>query len=99
MMSPRPAWSFISNHGAVLALAATCGRITACEMADRLGITERAVRRIVRDLEDGGYLTRERSGRVNHYTVAHDRPLRRQGTDGLCVGDLITLLCGDTDDQ
>jgi hypothetical protein len=47
-----------------------------CEVADRVGITERAVQRIVADREEGGYLSHAREGRRNHYVLHADRPFR-----------------------
>jgi DNA-binding IclR family transcriptional regulator len=46
------------------------------DVADAVGITERAVQRIVSDLEEGGYLTRERTGRRNRYAIHPNMPLR-----------------------
>ena len=82
-------WTFITNHGAVLALVARHGQITAREIADRLSITERSVHRIIGDLESAGYLERNREGRVNWYRVRHDLPLRR---DRIPVGELLRVL-------
>ncbi|MEX2598991.1 MAG: MarR family transcriptional regulator, partial [Dehalococcoidia bacterium] len=68
-------WAFITNHGAVLALVAEHGQITAREIAVRLNITERSVHRIIADLENSGYLERHKEGRANWYRVQHDQPL------------------------
>lgn len=45
-------------------------------IANRVGITERAVQSIIQDLEDAGFVKRERVGRQNHYQVIHDKHLR-----------------------
>jgi predicted ArsR family transcriptional regulator len=89
-------WTFITNHGAVLALVAEHGQITAREIAGRLNITERSVHRIITDLESAGYLERNRDGRANWYRVRHDQPLRRDIRRGVAVGDLLRVL---TDNQ
>ena len=73
---PIPPWTFLSNHGHVLVCVATQPDIRLSEIADRVGIGERAAHRIVHDLVDAGYLTSERVGRRNVYTVHLDRPLR-----------------------
>ncbi len=91
-MSPRPVWTFISNHGAVLAAICQQGEITAREIAEQVGITERAVRRIIRDLEAEGYITKQRVGRTNRYQVNGNKPLRRYGQSQIVVGDLLHLL-------
>ncbi len=69
-------WTFLSNHGHVLLCIAREPGIRLRDVAERVGITERAVYRIVTDLEEAGYLTRSREGRRNRYEVHTDRRLR-----------------------
>ena len=57
MGSPMTEWTFITNHGAVLALITQHGQITAREIAEAVGMTERPVRRIIAELEAAGYLS------------------------------------------
>ena len=71
-----PTWTFLSNHTHVLVCIARDPAVTMREIADQTGITERAVQRIVRDLEDGGYLVRHRRGRRNVYALRPGLPLR-----------------------
>ena len=85
-------WTFITNHGAVLALIGRHGRITARDISTELGITERSVMRIIKDLEAEGYIQREREGRANRYTVNSQAPLRRQETRDIIVGELLGVL-------
>lgn len=91
-----PNWTFITNHGAVLALIAEHGQITAREIASELGITERSVHRIISDLEAEGYITRTRRGRVNQYEVNHDLPLRRIERRDVAVRELLKVLLSDS---
>jgi DNA-binding Lrp family transcriptional regulator len=86
------AWTFITNHGAVLSLIAQNHQITAREIAEILGITERPVRRIIAELEAAGYLCKERVGRVNCYGVNLDLPLRRPEARATMVRDLLQVL-------
>jgi len=86
-----PAWSFITNHGAVLLLIAQRRQITAREIAATLGLTERPVRRIIAELEAGGYLHKQRVGRVNEYEVSLDLPLPQPVSREVVVGDLLRL--------
>ena len=53
-----PSWNFITNHGAVLIIVFQRPKITAREISQQLGITERSVLAIVADLDDAGYITR-----------------------------------------
>jgi len=88
-------WTFITNHGAVLALVGQHERITAREIAGKLGITERSVLRIIKDLEAEGYVRRWREGRANHYQVNLEAPLRRHERRDVVVGELLKVL-GDS---
>lgn len=85
-------WTFITNHGAVLALVADRGQITSREIAASLGVTERTVLRIIADLEDADYVQRFRDGRQNYYKVDSGQPLRREEASHVSVGDLVDLL-------
>lgn len=85
-------WTFVTNHGAVLALVAQHERITAREISMELGITERSVHRIISDLEAEGYIEREREGRFNRYEVNHHLPLRRPESRDVVVGSLLKAL-------
>jgi DNA-binding transcriptional ArsR family regulator len=89
-------WSFVTNHGAVLSLVAQHPKITAREIANLLGITERSVLRIISDLESEGYLERTRDGRTNYYQVNHDLPLRRPELRDTAVGELLRLLMSES---
>lgn len=62
-------WTFLSNHGYVLLCIAREPGLRLRELAQRVGITERAVQRIIADLEQGGYISRAREGRRNRYEV------------------------------
>jgi hypothetical protein len=71
-----PAWTFLTNHAHVLFCLAEDPEVRLRDVAVRVGITERAVQRIVSDLEEAGYVERSRVGRRNSYAVHPDRPLR-----------------------
>lgn len=86
-----PSWSFLSNHGAILVLVGTNPRITAAQIGDQLGITERPVRRIITELETAGYLSRTRLGRSNMYVVNPNLPLPGAAMRELAVGDLLNI--------
>lgn len=74
---PSPAgWTFLTNHAHVLFCIAQDPEVRLRDVATRVGITERAVQRIVTDLEGEGYLEVFKEGRRNRYRVNVDRPLR-----------------------
>jgi DNA-binding Lrp family transcriptional regulator len=64
------------------------------EVALRVGITERAVQRIIAELESGGVIEREKVGRQNHYRILRDKPLRHPIEAHRTIGDLLELLNG-----
>jgi len=74
-------WNFLTNHAHVLLCVWEDPEARVRDIATRVGITERAVQRILQELESDAYLIRERVGRRNRYRVRGDRPLRRPGGD------------------
>jgi DNA-binding MarR family transcriptional regulator len=85
-------WTFLTNHAHVLFCLAQDSEIRLRDVADLVGITERAVQRIVTELEDGGYITRQRNGRRNSYIVHPNRPLRHRIESHRQVKDLLALI-------
>ena len=85
-------WTFLTNHAHVLACLARRPELRLREVAQAVGITERAVQRIVADLRAEGYLVRERRGRRNGYEVRRDRPLRHPVEAHRTIGDLLGAL-------
>jgi DNA-binding MarR family transcriptional regulator len=92
--SPRSAssWTFLSNHAHVLIFIADNGDARLREVADAVGITERAVQMIVADLEDAGVVERTRVGRRNRYRVRLGAPLRHPVEQHCTVGDLLAMV-------
>ena len=85
-------WALIINHGAMLIIVSQRPRITAREMSHQLGITERAVLRIVADLDDADYLSMTREGQTNSYKVNQYLPLPRPMLKGVAMEDLLDAL-------
>jgi hypothetical protein len=93
-----PRWKFLTNHAAVLVCIAHDPGVLLREISGRVGVTERAAHRIVTELADGGYITRERVGRRNRYTIQNELALPDRLTRVNRVGDLLSVLVGDGDD-
>lgn len=72
-------WKFFTNHALVLLAVAADPEILLREIAEAVGITERAAHRIIGDLENGGYITRNRKGRRNYYQVHLEAVLTQPG--------------------
>ena len=92
---PEPAWTFLTNHAHVLLCIAREPEVRMRDVAHLVGITERAVQRIVADLEEAGYIERSRHGRRNRYEVRTDLPLRHPIERHERVSSLITLVLGE----
>ena len=87
-----PGWKFLTNHAMVLCLIAKQSRITAREISATIGITEKATRNIINDLEADGYITKKREGRRIKYWVDPDMPLRSETQQDKAIGDLLETL-------
>ncbi len=87
-----PGWTFLTNQARVLVCIADDPGVRLREIGERVGITERAAHRIVVELAAEGYITRQRSGRRNRYTInahlrVHDPIAREQN-----IGQLLEIL-------
>jgi len=85
-------WTFITNHAAVLSLLASYPRITAREISQEVGITERNVRIIISDLDNGGYISKIREGRNVRYRVEIERFMRHKTQRDVTVNHLLSIL-------
>lgn len=86
-----PAWSFLSNHGHILVCIARDPNIRVREIAQAVGITERAVQRILGELEEAGVISRSRKGRRTHYEIDGDLPLRHPVEAEHSIDELLRL--------
>src|SRR6201982_2327291 len=89
-----PGWAFLTNHAQVLVCIARDPGVRMRDIGERVGITERAAHRIVVELADAGYITRERNGRRNHYTINAHFPLPDRVAREQNVGELLGILPG-----
>jgi hypothetical protein len=88
----QPRWTFLTNHLHVLACLNRDPELRIRDIADLVGITERATVQILSQLEAAGYLTKTRVGRRNHYTVHGELPLRHPMHNGRQVGELLRVI-------
>ncbi len=87
-----PGWSFLTNHAQVLVCIARDPGVRLREIGEHVGITERAAHRIVAELADAGYITRERNGRRNQYTINAHFPLPDPVAREQKIGELLAIL-------
>jgi DNA-binding MarR family transcriptional regulator len=85
-------WTFLTNHGRVLAYIAKHPQSTTQEIAQEAGITLRAVQKIIAELEASGYLARHKEGRCNRYSVHPEIPMRHRLEREHPVGDILIAL-------
>ena len=90
--SPSPTWTFLTNHAQVLLCLAETPDIRLRDVADRVGITERAAQRILAELVESGYVKSVRVGRRNHYTVDRGHTMRHSAQLGYEIDVLLRAL-------
>ena len=90
----KPRWTFLTNHAHVLWCIARDPQVRIREIAQQVGITERATQRIVSELAAEGYISHERIGRRNRYEIHAEGPLRHPLEQHLEVRALLRALNG-----
>jgi MarR family len=90
--STQPQWAFLTKHAQVLICIAHDPGVRLRDIGERLGITERAAHRIVDALAADGYITRQRNGRRNHYTINGHLPLPDAIAHEQSIGELLEIL-------
>ncbi|MDO0917745.1 winged helix-turn-helix domain-containing protein [Streptomyces sp. DT2A-34] len=96
---PHTGWTFLTNHARVLAAIADNPNIRIRSIAAHCRLTERAVQKIISDLEQEGYLSHTREGRTNTYRITPAKVLRHPAEAGLTVAALLSLLAQDEADR
>lgn len=92
---PHTGWTFLTNHARVLAVIADNHTARIRDIAAHCRLTERAVQKIISDLEQDGYLSHRREGRGNMYRIEPGKVLRHPAEAGLTVASLLSLLIQD----
>ena len=92
MSTTEKSWKFVTNHTQVLLSIARDRDARMRDIAEIVGITERAAQRIVAELIEAGYVSRERVGRRNHYVVNPELKMRHPSQRDHDVGGLLELL-------
>lgn len=90
-------WTFFSNYGHIMLILSQDPEARLRDIAERVGITERAVHRLISEMEHAGVLSRERQGRRTHYTIARDYRLRHPIENHRTIGDLIRMIWPEPD--
>ncbi len=85
-------WTLFSNHGHVLVVLSRDPDARLRDVAQIVGITERAVQKIVRDLQDGGLVGVTKHGRRNRYRLRLNQPLRHTLEAHCTIGELLEMI-------
>jgi len=85
-------WTIFSNHGHVLFCIARDSEARLRDVATDVGLTERAVQKIVRDLQACGMITVSKHGRRNRYSIDNGKALRHDLEAHCTLGALIDLI-------
>jgi predicted ArsR family transcriptional regulator len=85
-------WTFITKHAVALSLISRHPKITALELGKEMGITERAVRKIIANLSAEGYIKKKREGRGIRYRINPELTLRQNTHREVAIGDLLESL-------
>jgi DNA-binding IclR family transcriptional regulator len=91
-VNPSHSWTFLTNHAQVLLCLAEAPDIRLRDVADRVGVTERATQRIVSDLVDAGYVKGTRVGRRKLYEIDYEHEMRHSAQLGYEIGTLLEAL-------
>jgi len=86
-----PGWTFLSNYAHVIIVLAAQPDLRLRDVAARVGITERAVQRIIADLIAEGFISATKVGRCNTYAVALKARLRHPIEAHRSIADLVAL--------
>lgn len=89
--SSLPSWTFLSNHGHVLVHLSRNPDSLIREVAEAVGITERATQMILADLQKAGYVSVTKEGRRNHYQVNRSKRFRHPSEASESIGSLIEI--------
>lgn len=85
-------WTFLTNHAHVFLCLAKCPDMRMKDLATEVGITERAVQRIISELVEEGYVDILRAGRCNTYTTHKEKHLKHPIESNRLVADLLRLI-------
>ena len=91
-LNTSDSWTFFSNHAHVLLWLYDNPDSVLREVALKVGITERAVQKIVAELETANVLKRTRVGRCNRYAIRKSAKLRHPIESHRSVADLLEFV-------
>jgi DNA-binding transcriptional regulator GbsR (MarR family) len=85
-------WSLFASHGLVLAYVANNADATIREISDALGLTERQISRVLKELEQAEMIAVEKTGRRNCYSVNLNASYNHPALSHLTIGDFVNVI-------
>lgn len=95
MNEDKANWTFLTNHAHVLLCLVETPDMLMKDIATKVGITERAVQRIIADLRSEHCIEQQRRGRRNQYQIRRENPLKHPIEAHRRIADLIRLIYDD----
>ena len=89
-------WTFFTNHTHALVYLALNGDAPLKDVAQAIGVTERSMQRIIKELEDSGVLTHEKVGRCNQYSLNYEAALRHPLEQHCNIGQILEIILKST---
>jgi predicted ArsR family transcriptional regulator len=90
--NPVENWTFFSNNAHVLVCLTKTPQPTMREIAIEVGITERAVQRVLSRLIAADVIQVEKLGRRNTYTINAEKRLRHPLESHRTIGEFIKMI-------
>jgi predicted ArsR family transcriptional regulator len=90
--NPVENWTFFSNNAHVLVCLTKTPQPTTREIAIEVGITERAVQRVLSRLIAADVIQVEKLGRRNTYTINAEKRLRHPLESHRTIGEFIKMI-------
>jgi predicted transcriptional regulator len=97
VIKSSPRFTLLTNHAHVLLIVAQKPDVRMREIAAIIGITERAVQRIIDELTITGYILVTKDGRRNRYQIRLDHKLDHPVEQSRNLGDLLRFMLPELD--
>lgn len=91
-LQDKSAWTFLTNHTHILVVLSRCPENRIRDLAEEVGITQRAVQRILAELAEDGVIAIIKDGRRNRYRINREFRLRHALESRHTIGELLDIL-------
>lgn len=88
----KPRWTFLTNHFHVLVCLSRDRNARIRDLAEQIGITQRAVQRIIAELVEDKAIRISKDGRRNIYTINPRKRLHHPLESKHTIGEILDIL-------